>query len=284
MRPLSVLILCLGAALPARAMAAQPACDALAAADAQRAVALQDRVYIHDCCDLRLSECLQQQPRCLLAGRMAENICRRVAAGQDDEAIEQALNLRARTMIRFGPPAQLDLAGLELAGDPEAPITLVEFAAPRGPHCARVAPLVYQAVTEGPLAGKVKLFMKVFPLRSNPHSKEGGLAFLAAHEQGAFWDFALHAYTNFEDFSLENQLAWAEALGLDRALFEERLADPALKQVLVASKRQGLENGVSATPAFFIDGHAYRGELENEELVDTLEEAWERSQGLVHEP
>ncbi|MFH1435292.1 MAG: hypothetical protein ABIJ56_06215 [Pseudomonadota bacterium] len=46
---------------------------------------------------------------------------------------------------------------------------------------------------------------------------------------------------------------------------------------------EGLENGVESTPAYFIDGRFYQGEVEFEELVDVIEEMVDRSSGLIHE-
>ena len=69
---------------------------------------------------------------------------------------------------------------------------------------------------------------------------------------------------------------------MDIAELERRIAAPALLDLLAAHKREGVDNGIESTPAFFIDGHPYRGELEVDELIDVLEEAWERSMGFTH--
>jgi hypothetical protein len=264
-----------------QAQAAPPACEALTAPEQARASALMGELPIHDCCDQPLATCLEQQPRCRLADRMASNLCQRVAAGQGDDDIRRAFQLRAWTMQPYGEPASYDLEGAPTAGDPEAPIQLVVYSAPRGWHCARMVPGVYEAVTEGALAGKVRLWVRPFPLRSNEHGKEAGLAFLAAHELGRFWDLALYSYANFDAFSLEAQQRWFQQLGLDGAEMERLMADPALLERLTASKREGVELGVGSTPTFFIDGQLYRGEIELPELIDTLEEAWERQAGLT---
>jgi protein-disulfide isomerase len=66
--------------------------------------------------------------------------------------------------------------------------------------------------------------------------------------------------------------------------FEQLLADPALTERLIASKQEGLQNGVTSTPSFFVDRRAYEGELEIGEIVDTVLEIHDRRQGLTHEP
>lgn len=265
----------------ARAGQTREACDGLSGPDRARADQLLATTYIHDCCDQTLALCLQEESPCRLATRMAQNICTRIAGGQDDGQIQLALTLRARTMLPGYEEATFELAGVPRIGDADAPVTVVEFADARGHHCARLTPPLVAAIVDGPLAGQVQLYLKVFPLRSNPHAKEAGLAFLAACELDCFWDFALYSYAHFEEFKVEELPAWAEAVGLDRERFELLVADEALTQRLVAGKKEGLENGVKSTPSFFIDGRLYQGEMEIEELVDVLEEVAERSRGLT---
>jgi protein-disulfide isomerase len=261
------------------------ACDALTGADRARATGLLASLYIHDCCDEPLDRCLIQKPRCRLAVRLAENVCRRVASGQDDERIRKALSMRARMAAaeQAGQRAAIDLGGWPAAGDAAAPIEVVVYADPRGPHCARMVPLIHAAVTSGALAGKARLYLKPFPLRSNPYSKEAGLAFLAAQELGDLWGFVLYSYARFDLFAVEIMPEWAAAAGLDRTRFEQLIADPALTARLVASKQEGVDNGVTSTPWFFFDGRFYEGELEIDEIVDTILEIHDR-QGLAHEP
>ena len=262
------------------------ACDELKGADRARATDLLASLYIHDCCDEPLDRCLLQEPRCRLAVRLAENVCRRVASGQDDERIRKALSMRARMAAaeQTGQRAAIDLAGAPAAGDADAPIEVVVYADPRGPHCARMVPLIHASVTTGALAGKARLYLKPFPLRSNPYSKEAGLAFLAAQELGDLWGFVLYSYARFDLFTVEAMPEWAAAAGLDRTRFEQLIADPDLTARLVASKQEGADNGVASTPWFFFDGRFYEGELEIDEIVDTVLEIHDRRQGPTHAP
>jgi len=273
-----LLMLCLALASAGPALA-QPACDALDPTDQARATALFDQLYIHDCCDQVLSVCLQADPVCALADRIAANVCGRVAEEQPDEAILHAMALRSRTMLPGFSAGDFDLDGLPSAGDPAAPVTLVEFADARGHHCARMTPPIHRAVTAGPLAGKVRLVLIPFPLRSNPHAREAALAGAAAHQQGRFWDFLLLAYDRFDAFTPEAQLTWAASLGLDADAMAAAKADPALVEQLSAGKLAGLNAGVSGTPPFFIHGRRYDGEMEPGELIDLLEEVHDRVTG-----
>lgn len=260
-------------------------CDSLQGPQKERAENLLTTLYIYDCCDEKLALCLQYENRCLLAVRLAENICRRVARGQDDDSIKLALTLRARTMQSkyMNEAVDIDLSGVPMVGDPDAPISVVGYTAPRGIQCARLTPLIHDAIVNGRLKGKARLSIKPFPRKINPHSKEAGLAFLAAQELGGFWEFVLYSYAYFDSFTTSLQPQWAEAVGLDREKFEKLIEDSEILQRLAKGKMEGLENGVESTPAYFINGNLYKGEVEFEEIVDVIEEMYDQSQGRIHE-
>ena len=134
---------------------------------------------------------------------------------------------------------------------------------------------LYQAVTDGPLAGKVRLYFRPFPLKSHAQSTEGGLAMVSAAKLGRFWPLVLRMYENFDGFCPKLLPDWAEAAGMDRKAFEREYADPKTREALVVSKQEGLRNKVSATPAIFIDGHPYLYDLTVDAVVDVLLEAYE---------
>jgi len=236
----------------------------------------------YDCCDDTLINCLKEKPTCRLVIRLANNICWRVAQGQEREKIIRAMSRRARSMLSTGTVAKMDISGFPAAGIKEAPVVLVEYACARCPYCSKVTPEVYNAVIKGPLKEKAKLVFKPFPIRSHPFSKESGLAFMAAAQMGLFWDYVLYFYDRFDDFCVKKQAKWAEAIGMDRKSFETLMVDPEIQKRLLQSKKEGIVNKVGATPTFFINGRKYVGDLNIEELIDVVEEEYERVKGMVY--
>lgn len=280
MREFLVSVLVAATVLPT-ASAQTPACDALTGRDRSRAANLLATEHLYDCCDGTVAQCLAAQPRCALSVRLANSICRRVAAGQDDARIRRSLSRRARSMVGGEPPAQLDLTDAPVAGASDAPVTVVVYACARCPYCSRLVPALYDEVTAGALRGTARLVFRPFPIRGHEGSTEAGLAFVAAHRLGRFWPFALHAYRHFDAFSPEGQRAWAEEVGIDRQAFAALLADPATREALVASKKEGIVNGVEETPTFFINGRRWVGDLDLAELVDAVGEENERVRGKL---
>lgn len=265
-------------------MAATPTCDGLSGKRQALAMKLLASQHPHDCCDETIAKCLERTPTCRLAERLAENICRRVIADEDEAMITRALSRRARTMIGMDKLAKIDLSSAVPAGRADAPVTLVGYLCGRCPFCAKITPELHIAVTDGPLAGKAKLFMRVFPIRSHEHSREAGLGFLAAAQLGGFWQFVLHAYANFDRFCPLRQVVWAKDVGLDMRAFGQLLNDPALEELLITSKKEGIVNEVDATPTFFVNGRRYRADLSVEEIIDVVEEEYENHTGAVYSP
>ena len=126
------------------------------------------------------------------------------------------------------------------------------------------------------LAGKVRWYFKLFPLKGHPGSVESALAALAAQDQGRFWPFVDLTYERFGAFSVEKLEPWAEEAGLDMEAYRRTMEDPMTRERLVASKREGIHYGVRATPTLFIDGRPYQAELRTEAVVDALLEEYER--------
>jgi hypothetical protein len=267
-------------AFPAHART--PTCNELVGSRKALAESLLSTQRPYDCCHDTIAACLEREPTCSLAFRLSENICRRVAEGQPTERIVVALRHRSWSMSSGGRSARIDLTHSEVAGDAYAPITLVEYACPRCPYCAMITPEIYDAVVTGPLKGKVKLYLKTFPLRGHSYAKESGLAFAAAEKLGHFWEFVLYFFQRFDHFSVVRQLQWAEAVGMDREGFVQTMADPATRESLIEIMKEGIVNGVNATPTFFINRRKYEGELISEELIDVLEEEFDRIKGIQY--
>lgn len=265
-----------------RAAAASPLCDALTADQRKQAQSILQSQHAYDCCDGTLAECLKRKPVCKLVRRLSEDVCRRVAAGQSRSDIERELTRRATSMLP-GTIYKIDTRTAPVAGSPDAKVTLVAYLCPRCPYCARLEPELYQSVTVGKLAGKVKFMVRMFPVRSHPGSTEAGLGLLAAAKMGKFWEFLRHLYKDFDHFDVAHLSDVAAAEGLDRKQFTALSDDPALRQDLVDSKKEGVKNKVEATPTLFINGRRYVGDMSARTMEDVLEEEYDRVTGKQYE-
>ncbi|MBN2715615.1 MAG: thioredoxin domain-containing protein [Deltaproteobacteria bacterium] len=258
----------------AAVQAGLPECDKLTGEKKVLAEKILNSVHPYSCCDETISKCLKKKNPCALAERLARRVCRLVAKGESEDKINRRLQKRAESMNSYQKKATINLAGTVPAGDVNAPVKVVVYACARCPFCSKIIPALQKEVTNGRLKGKAQLFFKPFPLKSHDYSKEGGLAMVAASDLGKFWEFTLYMYEHFDMFCVDKLADWAEMQGMDKEKFRQLMADANTRNALVESKREGLANGVKATPQLFINNKMYTGFLDIDEIVDiTLEEA-----------
>ena len=256
-------------------LAQTPTCDGLPTERKSLVQSLFTSLHPYDGCDDTFARCLALRPPSKVVVRLAEDLCRQAKAGKDSKQIEHALAKRAQTMLPGGPRLAAQLDEATRAGAADAPVTLVAYACTRCPLCKEIIPALHAAVSDGPLAGKVRLYVRPFPLKSHPGASEGGLALLAAAKLGGFWPFTLFLYRQFDKFTPAILPEWAEKAGLDRASFARIFADPKTRDELVAAKQEGLRNKVEATPSLFIDGRSYVYEVKLEPILDVLQETYD---------
>jgi protein-disulfide isomerase len=260
--------------LPRMAAAQTSTCDALSGDKKTLATALINEQHLYDCCDGTIRECLKEG-KCPLATRLANQVCRMAAAGKDKATIERAISQRATSMTS-ARPVPIDNSRAERLGDANAPVTLSLYLCARCPYCARLVPQLHREITEGALKGKVKAYVREFPIRSHPGSTEGGMAMVAARRMGKGWTFLLHLYRIFDQFDPANLPKCAAEYGMNEEEFRNLLSDEGVRRELTASKKEGVRNRVEATPTLFINGRKYTGDLSIETVVDVIEEEAER--------
>lgn len=145
-------------------------------------------------------------------------------------------------------------------GNPDAPVTVLEYADFECPYCAAAAPVLKQLVEES--QGKVKLVFRHFPLADNhPHALTAALAAEAAGAQGAFWpmhDLLFARQDRLSDVALR---AYAEELGLDGSRVVGEAAQEFAAKVS-ADFEQALADEVAGTPTVVVDGELFSGRVE----------------------
>ncbi|MBC8103185.1 MAG: thioredoxin domain-containing protein [Cytophagales bacterium] len=136
-------------------------------------------------------------------------------------------------------------------GDPNAPVTIVEFADFQCPSCRRAfGSIVHRFDKEVP----VRFAFHHFPL-TNIHERAvpAAIASEAAGRQGKFWPMYEKLFTGekteLTDAYFDIQ---AKRLGLDMDRFHKDQKDPALEALVMADQKLATENSVQETPTFLI--------------------------------
>lgn len=275
--PLLITLALLGAAPAPVALESIDGCQDLRPALADQLREHLAHLHPYDGCDETFAACLARQPVAPVVRRLVGDLCRQMQDGRGRAELERALAKRSQSVQGLGKPVAIALDERTRAGDAEAPIAVTVYACARCPFCMVFVPALHREVTEGKLKGKARLYFRPFPIKEHPGANEGGLAMLAAARgTGTFWPFLLALYAGYDDFDPKVFPEWAARAGLDRAAFEQSLADPAVRQELVSSKQEGLRNKVVATPTVFIDGRRYVHDLKADVVADVVLEIAER--------
>jgi protein-disulfide isomerase len=145
-------------------------------------------------------------------------------------------------------------------GNPDAPVTVLEYGDFECPYCAAAAPVLRRLVEES--QGRLRLVFRHFPVASaHPHALTAALAAEAAGEQGGFWpmhDLLFARQDRLDDAALR---AYADELGLDGGAVVGEAAQRFADKV-EADFAAGLEDEVAGTPTVVVDGELFTGRLE----------------------
>lgn len=167
----------------------------------------------------------------------------------------------APSIEEAGPPKVTMSTFLEnsspILGDPNAPITLVEFGDYQCHFCN-----VFFHNTEKDIVknyvetGKVKMIFKDFTI-IGPDSINAAHGAHCANDQGLFWEYHDVLYDNWTGenngwASSENLLQFAQQIGLDIDEWSQCMIDSEHSEIIAASNQDARSLGLTGTPSFFV--------------------------------
>jgi protein-disulfide isomerase len=149
--------------------------------------------------------------------------------------------------------------GSPILGDPNAPVTLIEFGDYQCHFCN-----VHFHNTEHKLlenfikTGKVKMIFKDFTI-IGPDSVNAAHGTHCANDQGKFWEYHDILYNNWTGenngwASSDNLLRFAQEIELDIDQWSDCMIDERYSQIISNSSKDARELGITGTPAFFVIG------------------------------
>ncbi len=137
-------------------------------------------------------------------------------------------------------------------------VTLVEYGDFQCPACKLYHPDVKQLLVNNP--GKLKLVFKNFPLINiHPNAMDAAIAAEAVGKQGKYFEFIDMLYEKQAEWSElkvpDDKFAeYAKSLGIDIEKYKNDLKDPAITALIDSQRNEGIANGVTGTPTFFLEG------------------------------
>ena len=158
-------------------------------------------------------------------------------------------------------PVRISMDNDPIRGDPNAPITIIEFSDFQCPFCARFHVQTLPSLLEEYIeTGKVNFVYRDFPIQSiHPNALPAAVAAECANEQGKYWEYhdtlferqnswaRLDSNTAIETFS-----QYAQGIELEMEQFNSCLASGKYLEEVQNDLRDGRDYDVTGTPGFFI--------------------------------
>ena len=174
------------------------------------------------------------------------------------------LTVEPTPVIQEAGPAKITAAtfmenGSPILGDPNAPITLVEFGDYQCYFCNQFFHTTEDNLLKNYVdTGKVKVIFKDYTI-IGPDSITAANAAHCADDQGLFWKYHDTLYNHWDGensgwASSENLLKFAKDVGLDTDKFSKCTIDSKHNTIIVNSNKDAKDLGLTGTPAFFIIG------------------------------
>jgi protein-disulfide isomerase len=159
-----------------------------------------------------------------------------------------------------------------IAGNPDAPVQLVEYGDYECPFCGR-AHLVVKAIQQA-MGDDLLYAFRHFPLAQiHPHAVRAAQAAEAAALQDRFWKMHDLLFTHQEFLDEPHLFNYAERCGLDMAQFANDIDSEDVAERVRSDFLSGARSGVNGTPTFFINGMRYDRSWEPTQLLAALEAA-----------
>ena len=188
-----------------------------------------------------------------------------MTSGMLGGAVAAPVELTVETNEELAELAQ----GVEL-GDPQAPVTIVEFGDYQCPGCGAFAmdvkPMIDGTLVE---SGEAKFVFYDWPIVSiHPNAFLAARAARCADDQGKYWEYHEALFRNQSRWSTASMPSsafedYADDVGLDGGAFSSCLNSDRHAELVTANMELGARMGVSGTPAVFINAGGQTRRLNN---------------------
>ena len=159
-----------------------------------------------------------------------------------------------------------------VSGNPQAPVTIVEFGDFQCPACGREQEVIREVRQK--YGDQIRWVFRQFPIPTlHEFAEAAAVASECAADQGKFWEAVDKLYDDQSDLSKDALRRYAAELGLNMDRFNQCLSS----QVTLARVQRDLDDahalGVRGTPTFFVNQQAVEQPPTVEELAQLVDQA-----------
>ena len=147
-----------------------------------------------------------------------------------------------------------------IEGDPDAPVTIIEWSDYECPFCARFySQTLNQIRTQYIETGKAKLVFRDFPLSFHQQAQKAAEAAECAGEQDKYFEMHDLLFEQGVSGGVASFKSYASQIGLDTAEFNSCLDSGKMANEVRKDFADGQQAGISGTPGFIVNGKLISG-------------------------
>jgi Na+/H+ antiporter NhaA len=161
-----------------------------------------------------------------------------------------------------------------LRGNPDAPLTLVEYGDYECPFCSRTTGSIDEVRAH--FGDELRYVWRHLPLeRVHPRAFDAACAAEAAGLQGKYFEMGKMLFANQDDLEWSDIYRYANTIGLDLDRFDQDVrVHPSKVLHRVQDDAQDAElMDLNSTPTFFVNGNRHKGPWDGASLIRALEAA-----------
>ena len=159
-----------------------------------------------------------------------------------------------------------------IRGNPDAPLTLVEYGDYECPFCSRATGAIDEVRAH--FGDELCYVWRHFPLeRAHPRAFDAARASEGAAQQGKFWEMGRELFGHQDDLEWQDMYRYASNIGLDIEQFDQDVRVHSSKVLhRVQDDAQDAEvMDLNSTPTFFVNGVRHKGPWDAASLIRALE-------------
>jgi Na+/H+ antiporter NhaA len=162
-----------------------------------------------------------------------------------------------------------------LRGNPDAPLTLVEYGDFECPFCSRVTGSIDELIEY--FGDELRYVWRHLPLeRVHPHAFGAAWASEAAALQGRFAEMAQAMFADQDDLEWPDIYRYANNIGLDLEQFNDDMHSSRVRHRVEDDALDAEVMDLNSTPTFFVAGRRHKGPFDAASLIRALEASRQR--------
>jgi len=165
----------------------------------------------------------------------------------------QAKNDFKISLPRPTPPfVKINTEGFPIRGNPNAKITIVEFADYQCSHCKTASETIKKVAKR--FKDQVKVIYMDFPVLGSETTQLVAQGAVCADKQGKFWAFHDLAYQHQDSLNRDSPIALAKEIGLDLRQFKDCLHSKEAAAKVARAEGEAKRLQLNSTPTVFVNG------------------------------